>query len=149
MIDFQEPALLIGSPMCTALLHTQNLSKAKRDPAAVEQELIRARVHLHLCCHLYRKQMDRGAVFLHEHPALATSWREKTVRELLGRKEVMRIVADQCQLGQQTDAGFCRRSTSAASASTGYARGFKEGGMPSAGERRRNGQRYSKNNCVS
>ena len=105
MIDFQEPALRIGLPMCTAFSHIQNSNKAKRDPAIVEQELTRARVHLHWCCHLYHKQVDRGACFLHEHPALATSWREKPVRELLEREEVMRIVADQCQLGKQTDAG--------------------------------------------
>ena len=73
LIDFQEPALLIGSPMCTAFSHIQNLNKAKRDPTIVEQELTRARVHLYWCCHLYRKQVDRGAYFLHEHPALATS----------------------------------------------------------------------------
>ena len=46
LIDFQEPALLIGPPMCTTFSHIQNLLKAKRDPAVVEQELIRARVHL-------------------------------------------------------------------------------------------------------
>ena len=54
LIDIQEPALLIGSPMGTAFSHSQNLNKAKRDPAVDEQELIRARVHLHWCCYLYR-----------------------------------------------------------------------------------------------
>ena len=40
MIDLQEPHLLIGSPMCTAFSHIQNLNNARRDPIIVEQELV-------------------------------------------------------------------------------------------------------------
>ena len=72
LMDQQRPMLLIGSPMCTAFSNIQNLNKAKRDPAIVKDEYERACVHLRWCCHLYRKQIARGAHFLHEHPAGAT-----------------------------------------------------------------------------
>ena len=105
MIDAHEPLLFIGSPMRTACSDIQNLNNAKRDPAVVQAELAKARVHLACCCHLYQKQINRGAYFLHEHPALATSWRERQVQEFLQRVGVQRIVADQRQLGQQSDSG--------------------------------------------
>ena len=69
--------------MCMAFSHLQNLNKAKRDPRVVEQELVRAWVHLAWCCKLYKKQIDRGAYFLHEHPRLATSWQEPAVQEVM------------------------------------------------------------------
>ena len=104
-VDDEQPHLLIGTPMCTAFSNIQNLNKARRDPRVVEAELAKARVHLHWCCRLYRKQIARGAYFLHEHPRLATSWRDPEVLGLLATRGVDRVVADQCQLGQQTDSG--------------------------------------------
>ena len=38
-------------------------------------------------CKLYLKQMAAGRLFLHEHPANATSWDEPCVREVLQHKE--------------------------------------------------------------
>ena len=97
--------LLIGSPSCTPFSNIQNLNKAKRDPAVVEAEIVRGRLHLRWCCHLYMKQVERGAYFLHEHPASATSWRETCVRTVLDHPNVSRVVADQCQLGQEDEDG--------------------------------------------
>ena len=51
------------------------------------------------------KQARAGRLFLHEHPAHATSWKERCILEVLQLKNVSRITADQCQMGQQTDAG--------------------------------------------
>ena len=65
----------------------------------------RARVHLEFCCKLYRKQLNRGCYFLHEHPRLATSWHEPAVQALLQTTGVGKVIADQCQLGQQTEQG--------------------------------------------
>ena len=44
-------------------------------------------------------------LFLHEHPAHATSWNEPCVLEVLQLTGVSRITADQCQLGQQAENG--------------------------------------------
>ena len=63
------------------------------------------RLHLALFRRLYRKQMDSGRYFLHEHPALATSWQERCVREVLALKGVGRVTADQCQFGQENQHG--------------------------------------------
>ena len=105
LLDEQRPLLLIGTPMCTAFSNIQNLNKASRDPEVVRAELEKARVHLQWCCRLYQKQLDRGAYFLHEHPAGATSWKTPEIAALLAHPLVDRIVADQCQFGQQTDSG--------------------------------------------
>ena len=105
ILDEQKLLLLIGTPMCTAFSNIQNLNKAKRDPEVVRREFVKACIHLNWCCHLYEKQMSRGAHFLHEHPAGATSWRETRIMELLQRQGVGRVVADQCQFGQETDSG--------------------------------------------
>ena len=42
---------------------------------------------------------------MHEHPASATSWAEPCIRAILQLKGVSRVVADQCQLGQEVDQG--------------------------------------------
>ena len=99
LLDEQRPTLLIGSPMCTPFSNLQNLNKGKRDPEIVTREKEAGRRHLEWCVHLYRKQIARGAYFLHEHPAFATSWKEPAVIRLMQHPEVDRIRADQCQLG--------------------------------------------------
>eukprot|EP00969_Alexandrium_andersonii_P021425 936951-Alexandrium_andersonii.AAC.1 len=45
---------------------------------------------------LYQSQLERGAHFLHEHPALAASWQEPCVAELLGRPEVESGIGHMC-----------------------------------------------------
>ena len=93
-IEEERPILLIGSPTCTPFSNIQNLNKARRDPAVIEDELVRGRMHLAWCCHLYRRQIARGAYFLHEHPAHATSWSEPCVKSLLQLRGVSRVLAD-------------------------------------------------------
>ena len=105
LIAAQQPTLLIGSPMCTAFSAWQHINRTKRPADVCERELIAGRVHLAWCCKLYKAQIARGAFFLHEHPGCATSWREDCVREVLALKGVARVVADQCQLGQETEGG--------------------------------------------
>ena len=97
--------MLICTPMCTAFSNIQNLNKAKRDPDIAAAEIARAREHLKWCCRLYQMQVSRGAYFLHEHPAHATSWKTPEIEEVMGLPGVQRVVADQCQLGQETENG--------------------------------------------
>ena len=105
LVDEQAPLLLVGTPMCTAFSTWQYINNAKRDPDVVAKELAAGRMHLAWMCRMYLKQIAAGRLFLHEHPANATSWNEPCVREVLRADGVARITADQCQLGQQTDAG--------------------------------------------
>ena len=105
MLDEQKPTLLVGTPMCTAFSTWQYINNKKRDPKIVESEKKSGRVHLAWMCKLYRKQISEGRLFLHEHPANATSWNEECILEVLQQIGVARITADQCQLGQETDKG--------------------------------------------
>ena len=79
----------------------QNLA----DPKIVARERKSGWVHLAWMCKLYRKQLSEGRLFVHEHPANATSWNEEFRLEVLQHTGVSRITADQCQLGQETDKG--------------------------------------------
>jgi hypothetical protein len=105
MVRTEKPAMLIGSPMCTAWCTWQFLNAVKRPRGVVAQELERARRHLKFVISLYREQMDGGRMFLHEHPAGATSWQEEMVVELMSAAGVDRVVADQCQYGQEVLVG--------------------------------------------
>jgi len=101
LIDEQQPMLLIGSPMCTAFSAIQAINNipGKRDPLIVAREKAAGRLHLDWCCYLYRKQISRGAYFLHEHPNGATSWMEPSVLGVLSLRGVQRIRANQCMNG--------------------------------------------------
>ena len=99
--------LLIGSPTCTAFSAIQAISNipGKRDLAIIAREKASGQLHLDWCCYLYRKQITRGAYFLHEHPNGATSWMEPSVLGVLSLQGVQRIRADQCMHGQESDDG--------------------------------------------
>ena len=94
------PYLLVGSPPCTDWC-TLNvyLNHPKMDPAVVAERRRKARAHLSCVVKLYLRQLARGAHFLHEHPATATSWDEDIVKFLLARPGVDSAVGHMCQQG--------------------------------------------------
>lgn len=61
-----------------------------------------ARDHLRFACKLYRRQMQRGKFFLHEHPQTATSWRLPEVKRFLQSPGVGTAVCHQCSFGLMT-----------------------------------------------
>ena len=99
LLERSRPGVLIGSPMCTAFSALQALSAHRRTPEENRRLLVEAEVHLRFCCELYERQLKRGAFFVHEHPATATSWRCECVRRLMAIPGVIATVADQCQYG--------------------------------------------------
>ena len=105
LLDEQRPIIIIGSPVCTAFSQWQFLNDPKRPADIVAEEKRVGKMHVDWCMKLYARQMSRGGYFLHEHPAGATSWELQSVKELLYQEGVERIVADQCQHGQETEAG--------------------------------------------
>ena len=58
--------------------------------------------HIEFCIKLYRKQMDAGRYFLHEHPWTARSWDLDSMRALLGDARVMNVQTHMCQFGMQS-----------------------------------------------
>ena len=59
-------------------------------------------MHLRFVAGLYREQMESGRMFLHEHPAAATSWSLAEIQEVGNKKGVHTVVADQCMFGLTT-----------------------------------------------
>ena len=55
--------------------------------------------HLTFVCELHKKQIEGERFFLHEHPAQARSWGLWTIREVLNKPGVARVVGDQCPFG--------------------------------------------------
>ena len=101
-MDVAQPYVLIGSPPCTDFsLWNANLNHGKLDAEEVARRRKLARLHLAFVVKLYRKQLARGAHFLHEHPASATSWEEPCMQELLGQPGVSTVVGHMCRQGMR------------------------------------------------
>ena len=104
-IHAEAPLMIIGTPMCTAFSAWQHLNALKRDPEIVHVEYIRALKHLSFCCDIYDYQVRHGRFFLHEHPATASSWGTTEIQKIMSLEGVRRVVAHQCQYGQQAHEG--------------------------------------------
>ena len=63
-----KPYKIVLPPICTAFSDIQAINKGRRDAAVIARERTAGLVHLQWFCHLYRRQLARGAYFLHEHP---------------------------------------------------------------------------------
>ena len=105
LVETTKPLFLIGSPPCTAFSPLQRLSRHKRDPAVVEEELQAGRVHLEFCMKLYAIQVEQGRFVIHEHPHDAESWLEKSVVKVAAMEEVNIVVVDMCAYGMKVDTG--------------------------------------------
>ena len=98
-----EPTFLIGSPMCTALIQLNQINYARMEPGEVERRMQHGRKHFEFCAKLYKIQRDAGRHFLHEHPAIASSWEEKCIKRLLDQDGVLHVIGDQCQYGLKAE----------------------------------------------
>lgn len=94
-----KPILLIGSPMRTIHSVMNQANHARMPVEVVRQRFEYARRHLEFATKLYKIQTQEGRYFLHEHPESASSWQEKSVREVFNIKGVQRVVGDQCRYG--------------------------------------------------
>ncbi len=56
-------------------------------------------MHLDFMVSTYIEQIEGGRLFLHEHPANATSWHKASVERLAKFPGVELVHADQCQYG--------------------------------------------------
>ena len=106
MIVREQPELVIGSPMCTAFCMWQHLVAARTGKhAELEEKKRLATEHIKFCCSIYLHQVSRGRLFLHEHPASACSWNLACIQEVMEKKGVKKVEADQCQFGSIDDSG--------------------------------------------
>ena len=58
--------------------------------------------HLDLCAMLYQYQLRHGWHFLHEHPWGASSWKVKSIQELLVDGRVYHTQAHMCGFGMES-----------------------------------------------
>ena len=65
----EQPMFVVTSPECRAWSSWQQLNAQKRNPADVERDRVRARLHLAFVTELHADQVRAGRYFLHEHPA--------------------------------------------------------------------------------
>ena len=115
-LETHKTRLLIGSPMCTMFSQLQNLSAWNEHKEARWREDVR---HMEFVIQLYRQQMDAGRLFLHEHPAQATSWTLDKVVNLGAVAGVYIVTSDQCMFGLTTH-GLRRNDVSRAKKRTKF-----------------------------
>ena len=96
-----KPRLIIGSPMCRMFSSLQNITKNKRRPGW-DERFVEAKAHVKFVMEIYEEQRKNGRLFLHEHPAGATSWDMEEVRKMQQKTGVFLVTADQCMYGLVT-----------------------------------------------
>ena len=100
LVHKTRPLLLIGSPMCTYFSTLQNLHKGRVSSKEFQREFKRACRHLAFVFELYELQVQGGRYFLHEHPASASSWKQKVVVDFIARHlELYAVTSHMCQFG--------------------------------------------------
>ena len=100
MIEEEKPYVLVGSPPCVDFTTlNQGINHKKMPPEEVERRMREARLHLDFCAELYRLQLREGRVFLHEHPAGATSWCEASIKQVMADARVHWTVGHMCAQG--------------------------------------------------
>jgi hypothetical protein len=72
-------------------------------PERVQRLITEALAHVHFCLILYEIQRSSGRLFLHEHPATATSWKDPKVYEYVEKKDVWTTVMHMCQYGMVSE----------------------------------------------
>ena len=100
LVNKTRPLLLIGSPMCTWFSTLRNLNKGRVSAKDFEKKFKRACRHLAFVFELYELQVQGGRYFLHEHPASATSWKQKPVVDFIARHhDLYASTSHMCQFG--------------------------------------------------
>jgi hypothetical protein len=94
-----KPKLLIGSPMCTAFSTLQRMNPNDKNKTA---KWLEAKEHIKFVVELYREQVKGGRWFLHEHPAMASSWDLEEMKNMEKEEGVKISIADQCMYGLET-----------------------------------------------
>ena len=101
-ILMDKPLLLIGSPMCTIHSIMNNINNARMPREVVQQRFAYARGHLKFAAQLYKMQVQGGRYLPHGHPASASSWQGRCIKEVLKLDGVRRVLGDQCCYGLKT-----------------------------------------------
>ena len=94
-----KPYCIIGSPPCTPFSPLQEISRSKRDPRVMRQELEAGKRHIRFCLELYGMQIDEKRHFVHEHPEKSRAWQMPEVQAMMLRPEVGSTIVHMCAFG--------------------------------------------------
>jgi hypothetical protein len=98
-IDEHKPKLIVGSPMCKMFSQLQRMTRWTSEKQRRWRE---DRDHLKFMAEVYKKQVENGRWFLHEHPASASSWSLQEIQAVLNMEGVGMVTGDQCMYGLKT-----------------------------------------------
>ena len=101
-LDADKPFVLMLCPMCGPFSSLQNLNYVNKDPQEVRSILERAMEHIKFTVELCLRQQNAGRLFIFEHPAGASSWESRILRELKAREGVFKVNFDFCEAGMKT-----------------------------------------------
>ena len=102
LIERDNPDWIIIGPPCTQFCTWQRLNHPRMDPTKLKALMKEARGHLKFACRLYRRQINAGILFLHEHPLSAASWRLPEVKRVMQIPGVGVTTCHQCRFGLHT-----------------------------------------------
>ena len=116
LIDAEEPRLLTGGPPCEAFSRLQALNQKRVSPEVRKKRREQGEQHLHLSIKMYRKQMEKGRYFLHEHPWSADSWYDEEVKALAEDERVYVVKGPMCKWEMKANdvagnEGYVRKET--------------------------------------
>ena len=97
----EDPMILIGAPPCTVFSPMQNINQKHQQGPAWEQKYQEGCDLLQFASQCYWDQIERGMLFLHEHPATASSWTMECIAEVAAHPGVYTVVSDMCRWGMK------------------------------------------------
>ena len=98
----KRPALLVCSPMCTALSNLFKMNRERMGEIKYQQCVAKARRHLKFAIELCEEQMASGNYFLFERPAYASSWLDPEMVKLIKKPSVRTVISSMCRFGMQS-----------------------------------------------
>ena len=112
--DREWPEILIGSPPCTTFCPLLHIKFTKEQIQQRREE--EGEPHIRFCVERYRRQLELGRHFLHEHPKGSASWKMPEMVELINDKRTFLVEGPMCRWGMtardnQGQEGFVRKNT--------------------------------------
>ena len=103
MIEKEDPLFFIGAPLCTVFWSMQNINQRHNVGEAWEMKYQQGLTHLDFVVQLYWEKISRGRIFIHEHPATASSRGLPLIQELERPAGVQVVIGDMCRWGMTPD----------------------------------------------
>ena len=97
----KRPFCVIGCPPCTVFSVLQAANPNKDSPE-LRQRYYEALGFLGFCAEVYRMQAGAGRLYIHEHPASASSWKIDPMKTLAAEYGAYLVKGDQCMFGLMT-----------------------------------------------